>query len=86
MPSTSTKTKEDKIQFQPASSGLRSGEPSGEPPATLSGHGQRLGSGERLVEAMLGRGRSGLCEELVDAAVEQRRLRAAIGQLDRSCG
>jgi len=56
------------------------GEASAEP-APPSSDGQRLGSGERLVKARLGAGRSGLGEELLDAALEQRRLKAAIGQL-----
>ena len=82
MPSTSTK---DKKLFERAcldQSGA-GGEPLGEPPAPPSSVGQRSGSRAQLVEAVLGKTRSGISEELVDAAVEQRRLKTAIRELDQ---
>jgi hypothetical protein len=82
MPSTSTKTKEEKF-FQRACLDLSGA--GGEPPARPSGlNDSRSGLSEHLLEAVLGETRSGLGEELVEAALEQRRLKTAIRELPES--
>ena len=80
MPSTKEKKLFERACLDQSGAG---GEPLGEPPAPPSSVGQRSGSSAQLVEAVLGKTRSGISEELVDAAVEQRRLKTAIRELDQ---
>jgi putative transposase len=82
MPST-----KDKKFFQRACLDLSGagGEPLGEPRAPLSGLiDSRSGLSERLLGVVLGGTRLGLGEELVEAALEQRRLKTAIRELPES--
>src|SRR5450432_3799638 len=82
MPST-----KDKKFFQRACLDLSGagGEPLGEPRAPLSGLiDSRSGLSEHLLGVVLGGTRLGLGEELVEAALEQRRLKTAIRELPES--
>src|SRR5947209_12787718 len=79
MPSTKEKSSQRAIVPQPYGAG---GEPPGEPPAPPPSPCQSgLDSSERLLAAVLGNRRSGLSEEQVETALEQRRLKTAIGDL-----